>query len=162
MKTKIKYLKDRHEIALAINFGKYPVLKIDLADADDYGLKGCKVRIDAGTFKDGAPYVIGATLRVFRDECKLTTSSECCVLTNDFTYYDYTAMVEKAQAPLIKPDQDVVVAVYNSKTKQAYAPVIVHTSKHVSRHCSTPISFEEADMTPYLLAAGCEIYKRND
>lgn len=156
----MKLLKDRHELAMAMNFGKYPVLKIDLADSDDYGLKGCRIRIDMGTFKDGSPYIIGATLRAYRDECKLTTSSDCCVLKNDFTYYDYMDTVERAQAPLIKPDQDVVVAIYNSKTKLAYAPIIVHTARNVSRHCSTPIGFEDADMTFYLLAAGCDLRKK--
>ena len=155
----MKLLKDKHEMAMAMNFGKYPVLKIDLADSDDYGLKGCKVRIDAGTFKDGEPYTIKATLRVYRDECKLTTSSACVVLTNSFTYNDYEEMVEYAQAPLIKPDQEVVVAVYDSKKRIPYAAFITRTTKHVSRHCSTPIGFVDTDMTPYLLAAGCKIVK---
>lgn len=155
----MRMLKDRRDMALAVNFGKYPVLKIDLADTDDYGLKGCRVRIDAGTFMDGEPYIIGATIRAYRDECKLTTISDGCVLTNDFTYHDYTDMVERAQAPLIKPDQEVVVAIYDSRTRMAYAPVVVRTSPRVSRHCSVPISFEDADMTPYLIAAGCELRK---
>lgn len=105
----MKCINERHELAMAMNFGKYPVLSIDLADSDDYGLKGCKVRIDAGTFKDGTPYIITADLRVYRDECKLTTSADPCGLHADFTYSDYTGMVANAQAPLIKADQDVVI-----------------------------------------------------
>lgn len=156
----MKLLKDKHEMAMAMNFGKYPVLKIDLADSDDYGLKGCKVRIDAGTFKDGEPYIIRATIRAYRDECKLTTSSAGVYLTNSFTYNDYEEIVEYATAPLIKPDQDVVVAVYDSNKKMPYAAFIVHTSKFVSKHCSTPIQFEDADMTPYFIAAGIKIVKK--
>lgn len=150
----MKLIKDRQELAQAMNFGKYPVLNIDLADSDDYGLKGCKVRIDAGTFKDGTPYIITATLRVYRDECKLTTSADPCGLHADFNYFDYANMVKNAQAPLIKPDQDVVVAVYDSKAKQAFAAILVHTDSKVSKHCCTPIRFEDVDMTPYMLNAG--------
>lgn len=156
----MKLLHDRKELAKAMNFGKYPVLTIDMADADDYGLKGCKVRIDAGTFNDGEPYFIRATIRAYCDDRRLTTSSPCTCLSASFTYDDYTEMVEFATAPIIKPDQDVVVAVYDSRTRYPYAAFIAHTGKHVSRHCSTPLTFEDADMTPYFLAAGLPIRER--
>lgn len=156
----MKILNDRKELAMAMNFRKYPVLKIDLADSDDYGLKGCKVRIDAGTFKDGEPYTIKATIRAYCDECKLTTSAAPVFLSDSFTYLDYMEMVEYANAPLIKADEDVVVAVYDSRDRAVYAAFIVHTSSHVARHCSTPLSFEDADMTPYLIAAGVQIKTR--
>lgn len=155
----MKILKDKHELAMAMNFRKYPVLTIDLADSDDYGLKGCKVRIDAGTFDDGLPYTIKATLRVYNDECKLTTSSACVCLCEGFTYDDYVEMAEYANAPLIKPEQEVVVAVYDSKKRIPYAAFITKTTK-VHRHCSTPIGFENTDMTPYLIAAGIAPVKR--
>lgn len=153
----MKLLRERKEIAMAINFRKYPVLKIDLADADEYGLKGCKVRIDAGTFRDGLPYTIDATLRVYCDERKLTLSAGCVCLSNSFSYYDYAEMVENAQAPMITPDQDVVIAIYDSRSKTALAPMIVRTSQKVNPHCSTPLEFEAVDMTNYLLMAGCRL-----
>lgn len=139
---------------MAMNFGKYPVLTIDIANSNDYSLRGCKVRIDAGTFKDGEPYIINAEIFAFSDECKLTTSSACVCLTNSFTYHDYEEMVEYATAPLIKPDQEVVVAVYDSKKRIPYAAFITRTTKTVHRHCSTPIGFVDTDMTPYLAVAG--------
>ena len=153
----MKLLKDEKEMAMAVNFREYPVLSIDLADADDYGLKGCAVRIDAGKFSDGKPYTIDAELRVYRDEKKLTTSAGAVFLDNSFTYSDYTDMVKNAQAPLIGPDQDVVVAIYDSRLKKCYYPMIVHTGKSVARHCITPLSFEPVDMTQYLLDAGVEL-----
>ena len=158
----MKLLHDRKELALAMNFGKYPVLTIDMADADDYGLKGCKVRIDAGTFNDGEPYFIRATIRAYCDDRRLTTSSPCTCLSASFTWHDYEEMVEFATAPVIKPDQDVVVAVYDSRQHKPYAAFIAHTGKHVSRHCSTPLTFEDADMTPYFMAAGLPIRTRTD
>ena len=150
-------LKTREEIAMAINFRKYPVLNIDLANADDYGLKGCKVRVEAGTFRDGLPRTIKAELRVFRDEKKLVLHSGCTCLSSSFTYSDYTEMVEYAQAPLIGADQDVVIAIYDSRTKAAYAPMLVHTAPHVNPHCITTLDFEPVDMTTYLIAAGVKL-----
>ena len=150
----MKILKDRQEIAMACNFRKYPVLSIDLAEKDSYGLKGCKVRVDAGTFDTGEPHTIGAELRVYRDEKKLTLSSEQIGLSATFTYSDYVHILERAQAPLIGPDMDVVVMIYDSRTKNAFSPVIVHTAKMVNKFCSCPLSFEDADFSAYLQLAG--------
>ena len=150
----MKLLNDRQEIAKAMNFGRYPVLRIDLADTDEYGLKGCRVRIDNGTFRTGEPFIIKAQIRAYRDEKKLTTFSGCTGLSASFTYSDYVEMTENAMAPLIHPDEDVVVAVYDSKNHRPFAPFIVRTGKRVSSGCVSPLSFEDADMTPYLHAAG--------
>ena len=150
----MKLLKDRQELAMAINFGKYPVLKIDLADSDEYGLKGCQVRIDAGTFRSGEPHFIEARLRVFRDEKRLCLTSGGTVLKNDFSYYDYVHMVDRAQAPLIHADEEVVIAVYDSRTKNAFAALLARTGKSVRKFCSDPLDFENVDMTPYLTWAG--------
>lgn len=150
----MKLLKDRHELALAMNFGKYPVLRIDLAEADDYGLVGSKVRIAAGTFRDGNPHIVKAQLRVYRDEKKLTTFHGCIGLSADFTYYDYVEMAENAMAPLIHPDEDVVIAVYDSRDKTPYAAILAHTGTRVDSQCSCPLSFESVDMSQYLKAAG--------
>lgn len=150
----MKVLTERKEIAAAMNFGRYPVLRIDLADADEYGLKGCRVRIDAGTFRTGDPYIIDAVLRVYRDEKKLTTHCSGAVLSDSFTYFDYVEMAENAMAPLIHPDEDVVIAIYNSRAQIALAALIVHTGARVNRQCSEPLEFEPVDMTLYLHVAG--------
>ena len=142
---------------MALNFRKYPVLSIDLANADEYGLKGCKVRIEAGTMSNGLPRTIHAELRVFNDERKLTLQSGCTCLSDSFTYSDYMEMVENAQAPLIKADQDVVIAIFDSRNRTPYAPMLVHTGSHVNPHCITPLSFEPVDMTTYLVSAGCAL-----
>lgn len=146
----MKLLNERREIAEAMNFGRYPVLRIDLADADEYGLKGCRVRIDAGKFRSGDPHIIDAILRVYNDEKKLTTFSSGSCLSDSFTYYDYVEMAECASAPLIHPDEDVVIAVYHSKAQKALAAMIVHTSSRVSPGCISPLEFENVDMSPYL------------
>lgn len=156
----MKLLKTRTEIGKALSFAKYPVLTIDLADADEYGLKGCRVRIDAGHFSTGERYLVDATLRVYRDERKLTVSSGGTCLSASFTYSDLVKRAEIAQAPIIEKDQEVVIVVLDSKNKQMYAPMLVKTSSRVDPHCSKPIGFEDVDMTIYLLAAGCELMER--
>jgi len=150
----MKMLKDRHELAKAINFGKYPVLRIDLADSDEYGLKGCKVRIDAGTFRTGEPHFVEAELRVYRDEKKLVLSAGGTILKSDFTYFDYVHMLDRAQAPLIHADEEVVIGIYDSRTKNAFAALLVRTGKKVRPFCTDPLDFENVDMTPFLINAG--------
>ena len=153
----MKLLTTRQEMAKAMNFGKYPVLSIDLADSDKYGLRGCKLRIDNGFFRTGEPYFVEADLRVYRDEKKLTTSSYGACIHADFGYKDYKEMVDMANTPLIKADQDVVVAIYDSRTKFACKPMIVHTGKSIRQFCSTPLDFEPVDMSEYLRLAGFDL-----
>ena len=42
----MKMLNTKQEIAVAINMHEMPVVRIDLADADEYGIKSQKVLID--------------------------------------------------------------------------------------------------------------------
>lgn len=47
----MKMLETKQEIAIAINMHEMPVVRIDLADADEYGIKSQKVLIDNGKFR---------------------------------------------------------------------------------------------------------------
>lgn len=47
----MKMLNTPQEIAVAINMHEMPVVRIDFADADEYGIKSQKVLIDNGKFK---------------------------------------------------------------------------------------------------------------
>lgn len=136
-------LTERTEIAQAINFGKYPVIKIDLADRDEYGIKGTKVRIDNGTFKSGERYFINAEIRAYSDEKILTTFQGCGMLVKEVTYADYMEMTEYANAPIIKANQEILIFLYNSVSKEVYAPAIIKTGDRVDAHCSTPLTLEK-------------------
>ena len=142
----MKRLTERTEIAKAINFGKYPVVKIDLADKDEYGIKGTKVRIDNGTFKSGERYFVNAEIRAYSDEKVLTTSQGGTMLVDRLSYADYMEMTEYANAPIIKANQEIVVFLYNSATKDVYAPVIIKTGDRVDAHCSTPLKLERYEI----------------
>lgn len=142
-------INDRTEVARALNFGEYPVLTIDLADRDEYGLVGCKVKIDNGTFRTGEQYFVRATIRVYSDEQTLTTSGANTYLKASYGYSDVKEMLEWAAAPVIKPNQDVVLAITNSKLGCAYDLYIVRTGSRVNAHCITPLTFEKLDLSKF-------------
>lgn len=134
----MKKLTGRAEIAKAINFGKYPVIKIDLADRDEYGVKGTKVNIDFG-----GEYFIRAEIRSYNDTKYLTTNQGSTTLKANLGYGDYIQMLEYANAPTIKADQEIVIVMINSEKKEVYAPVIIKTGKRIDKFCSTPLDLEK-------------------
>lgn len=134
----MKTLTKRTDIATAINFHQYPVIKIDLADTDDYGIKGAKVNIDFG-----GDYFIHAILRAYNDEKVLTTSQHGSMLSASLSYDDYMEMADYANAPIIKADQDILIYLYNSDLRVVYNPSIIHTGSRVDRFCSTPLTLEK-------------------
>lgn len=145
----MKRLTERTDIAQAINFKKYPVLHIDLADRDEYGIKGCKCSIDNGKFSDGTPYYVRATCRAYNDERKLTFHSGGTYLSSSFSYFDMEEMLEYANAPVIRPGEPVVVVLTDSEKKVAYAPMVVELDSRVSPHCMNPLRFSETiDLAP--------------
>lgn len=153
----MRTITERAEIAKAINGHTMPVITIDLADADEYGLKSQKVLIDNGTYSDGFPYYIRSELRAYSDERKLKFSHGVVGLSASFTYHDMKEMLEYRNAPVVKPDEDVVIAIINSNDKTAYAPIVLHTGTHIDSNCTVPLVFTDAgefDTRPFLKLAG--------
>ena len=138
----MKYFTERTEIAKAINGRQSPVVTIDLAQADEYGIVSEPVVIDGGTFSDGFPYMIHAKIRCYADAKKFTFSAGVVGIHSDFGYYDVMEMLEYRNAPVIKADSDVILVIKNSKERHCYI-VGLHTSKKVSKHCTTPLTFED-------------------
>ena len=152
----MKTLKDRREIANEINVKRTTAVRIDLADADKYGIKSQKVVIDNGTFSDGIPYRVRAEIRAYADEMKFTFHGFATCIHSDFGYSDIEEMTEYANAPVIKPDSDVVLVIVDSKKRQAYAPCVLHTSKRVDPHCTTPLTFTDEDNSALGYMVGSE------
>jgi hypothetical protein len=155
----MKLITERKAIARTINGHKLPVITIDLADADEYGLKSQKVLIDNGTFRDGFPYYLHTELRAYADERKFKFSQGGTCLKASFGYYDMVEMLEYRNAPIVKADSDVIVCIIDSRTKLAYNPMVLHTTKRIDAHCSTPLEFIDNDYStePFLYIAGVEI-----
>ena len=140
---------NRTNVAKAVNFNEYPVLTIDLADTDEYGLVGCKCRIDNGSFRSGDKYFVKATLRAWKDEKILSLSGHNVCLHASYTYSDVAEMIEWANAPIIKADQDIAVVVHDSGKKEAYSVYIVHTGSRIDANCIEPMKIERLDMSEY-------------
>lgn len=102
----MKMLNTPQEIAVAINMHEMPVVRIDLADADEYGIKSQKVLIDNGKFRrlnptdPDMPYLVRAEIRAFVDEKKFMFASYGCCLSNTFGYHDMEELLDYANAPL--------------------------------------------------------------
>ena len=150
----MKMLKTKQEIAVAINMHEMPVVRIDLADADE------KFRRLNPTDPD-MPYLVRAEIRAFVDERKFTFASYGCCLSNTFGYHDMEELLDYANAPIIKRDSDVVLAIVDSRRKIAYKPIILHTRNRVDPNCQVPLGFtdEDNDATEYIRAAGCREWK---
>lgn len=142
----MKFITERTEIAQTINFHKMPVVKMDLANKTEYGIRSEKVLIDNGTFRDGNPYYIKSDLRVYEDSAKFEFSNKCGCLTDSFGYSDIAEMLEFANAPIIKADSDFCLVIIDSEKRTALKPIILHTSKRIDAHCITPLSVEEIDL----------------
>lgn len=151
----MKSLTNRQEIAEAINFGKYPVLDIDLSKSDEYGLKGKTCRIHMGRFNDGEQWLEKAELRAYGDSKVLTFSAFACCLDANMSYYDLIDDVNTAQTPIVEPDSEICVVIHDSKKKAVYAVYIVRTGK-VSRHCQTPIQLETVDVSRFVKMANVQ------
>ena len=155
----MKSLTGSQEIAEAINFGKHPVLKLDLSQCDWYGLKGSICRIDMGEFCNGIKYYKRAQLCVYKYEKKLSFSSPACFLTANKSYSDFMNDVETAMSPIIKPDSEFIVVIYDSKVGEVYKVYLVETGT-THRHCQAPISVEPVDMKDFVEIADVR-YKMN-
>lgn len=142
----MRKLRTREEIASAINFRKYSVIKIDLADRDEYGIRGAKVLIDNGYFKSGERYFIEAKVRAYNDERVLTITRGATVLKQSFSYMDMEEMLEYANAPVIKPDEDILICPINSERREAYEPILLHTGKRIDPFCITPLTLERYEI----------------
>lgn len=152
----MRTLNDRYEIAKEINIKRTTTVRIDLADSDCYGLKSQKITIDNGTFRDGTPYLVHAEIRAYCDEMRFTFSGFSACLSASFGYHDIEEIVEYANAPIVKPDSDVVLAIVDSKTRKAYKPIVLHTAKRVDPHCSTPLTFIDEDNEALTYMMMCE------
>lgn len=139
----MKFLETRTEIAKAINFKKYPTIRIDVSETDDYGIVGTHVLIDNGTFRTGEPYYVRATIRAFRDEGYLVFKSYGSCLHADFTYSDMEKMLDYANVPVVKPDQEILVCLVDSVKRLVYRPVVLKTGARVDPHCQTPLTLEK-------------------
>jgi hypothetical protein len=138
----MKKIVSREEFAKLVNFGKYPVLNVDMNQEGFMNeiFDGCKVKVDFGYFKTGERYLEAGEFKYYKKENKFYVANYGTCISNRFCYEDAMEAVENAQAPLIDEGQEVVIVVNNSKEKT----VDVYLAKAINKRkfCSTMLEFE--------------------
>lgn len=143
----MKYLTDRHEIAMAINFGKYPVLTLDrennpLGTKSDYAV-GCRVRV-AWDHKDKRYEGMTTHGHLYYSDGTLKISGEGACLSAGFGYQDVMKMAAEANTPIVHKGQEVVV-VEEWPSKGMCTVRIMRIKNYVDTQCMVATSLEDID-----------------
>ena len=140
----MKFLTERTEIAKAMNFGKYPVLYIDVETPKEgyNGLyTGCDVRV---AWDDPNPRWKDMTCQgnLMLCEGRLTVSNNACCLKSAFGRQDVIEMQHWANTPIIHKGQTVIIVKDCPKQKTCYVEVM-KVSDYIDIHCQTCCRFVE-------------------
>ena len=138
----MRLIKSREEYAKAVNFGKYPVLMIDMNQKGfmDEIFDGGKVRVDFGYFNDGERYLDGGEFKYYKKENKFYVASYGCMITKDFTYEDAMEDAEYGNSPIIDEGDEVVIVIHDSKERSVKAYIAKAVNKR--KFCTTMLEFE--------------------
>lgn len=52
-------------------------------------------------------------------------------------------MLDYANVPVVKPDQEILVCLVDSVKRLVYKPVVLKTGARVDPHCQTPLTLEK-------------------
>ncbi len=105
----MKYLKDRHEIAYAMNFGKYPVIRINketCKDGYDDFYEGDLVKVMAPSKNYPDMYATG---NLYYSQGRYGVMTDAACLSADFGYRDVIEDMHRAQAPVLHAGETVVL-----------------------------------------------------
>lgn len=156
MNIMTNFITDRKELAKAINFGKYPVLTMEIGNhyKDYEGLfKGCDVRVawDNSRYPDMASNC-RLTIEIDRDrlenyvtmdDCKeIKLTQGCACLKASFGYSDLMDMVHWANTPLIHKGEEVVVVFNDSVKNTAFVKKMVVDTK-IDTNCSVVTTLKD-------------------
>lgn len=146
----MKLLSERTEIAQALNFGKYPVLNINLDNEEkilrndgsvERYCKGCDVKVEYKTNNHGTLSTRGniyydflADENFFENGFKISNNSTC--LSDSFGYRDIMEDLRWASAPTLKAGQEVVI-VFNSEKSKIAVVMIGKVSDEINQFCMT-------------------------
>lgn len=148
----MKFLKDRHEIAKAININRYPVLTIDCTKPmngypDCY--EGSKINI-----KGNRDLLTRCTVKMYGDEPgneahdapymykSIILSGGCVCLHSSFGLADVIEDIEWSNARIAQGGDKVVVFF---KMANGGCLRLMKISDHINPHCSTVARLEDVD-----------------
>lgn len=61
----------------------------------------------------------------------------------DFTYFDMEKMLDYANVPVIKPDQEILVCLVDSVKRLSTSRWFSRPAPRVDPHCQTPLTLEK-------------------
>lgn len=142
----MKYLTKREEIGKAMNFGKYPILYIDLDKPHSSGsdfYKGSKCRI-AWDMPDGRYKGMSARCVLYRYNGKYEFSQQCVCLKDSFGREDIIKDMNWANVPVLHCGQTVVL-IEDHSIQGVCAIRMMKTGEQKDIHCSTVTHLEDID-----------------
>jgi hypothetical protein len=133
----MKTLTDRKEIAQALNFGKYPVLKWDIDKRE--GSKAVVIKQSAryGEMRYGCKLFNGYEKE---NDGTFWLMKKATMIKGHYGIDDYLEDADFANAPVIESNQDVAILCYSRLANTAFV-VIVNAGK-VTTDYSTAAKFE--------------------
>lgn len=138
---------NRHDMAVLMNFGKYPVLELDLdrkqGEESDRYLVGGKARV-AWDRKNPRWEGMSTVCELTVENGKHTLNSGGICLKSDYSVEDFVEDIENAHAPLVHKGQIVAIACYSRKVKTSFVHMM-KVSKFMDPHCITVTTLEELD-----------------
>ena len=142
----MKFITERHEVALTLNFGKYPVLHINREnrpyESSTYARGDrCRVAWDSADKRYEGMTTHG---QLYFDDGKYCISGEGAMLSAEFGYFDVMEMVREANAPVVHRGQTVVV-VEDWPSKKTCRVRMMRVPDHISIHCMTVAVLEDLD-----------------
>ena len=140
----MKYLKDRTEIAYAMNFGKYPVVKINMEESKDgydnmYVGDLVKVMTPTATHPD-----LYATGQLYCTNGKYEVMTDAVVLEAGFGYCSVMENLSIAQAPVFKAGETVIVVEDYPISKRCKVRVM-RVSQKVNPHVYPCATLEDVE-----------------
>lgn len=129
----MRTLETKQEIAYEINIKRTPTVRLDLAERGGGAIQSQKILVDDGFYKDGAPKLINATIKAYSDRRKFIIHEEFVGISSQFTYHDAESMLEYANAPVLKADNDFVLYIVDSENHVAYPPIVLRLHKQACR-----------------------------
>lgn len=143
----MKMLTDRKEIAKAMNFGKYPVLVLDMENHCGFEntdfCEGQKVRV-AWDSADKRYEGMTTEGNIYMEDGKIAISNNASMLKADWGYHDVISDAEWANAPVVHKGQTVIV-IMDWKSVKRCAVRMMKVSERIDIHCMTVAHLEDIE-----------------
>lgn len=138
------YLTDRHKIAYAMNSMKFPVMKINLdspyMEGHKFYDKGSKCRVCYQSKNYGEMYE-ECRLTYNGDDGKFELLSGAYGIHSSFGYSDVMEGFERANTPILRAGQEVIVVLDFPNTKMCKV-LAMKVGNRVNPHCMTATTLE--------------------